>query len=112
MLKTFINSNTEYILIFLSLIILLLVFIIVRLNNKTNDLNRRIEVLENFEYVLANLTKNHNNNFPDDKISYQDDEQSERIIEREETKDYAGETKLDRLVNEYKDKVIYSKKNK
>lgn len=112
MLKTFIGSNTEYILIFLSLIILLLIFIIVRLHNKTSDLDRRIEVLENFEHVLANLTKNQNNNSLDDKIAYQDDEHSERIIEREETKEYAGETKLDRLVNEYKDKVIYSKKNK
>lgn len=88
-------------------------FMLVRSNKKIKSLSKRVEVLENFEFVLANLIKdqNHNNNLTQKNSSFLvDHEETDPVIEREETKQYAGETKLDRLFNEYKDKVIYSKK--
>lgn len=110
-IKTLINNYAEYILIILSLLVLFLLLMLVRSNKKIKSLNRRIEVLENFEFVLANLTKDHNNNLIQTNSSFnQSNEETEDFTEREETKQYAGETRLDRLVNEYKDKVIHSKK--
>lgn len=104
-IQTFVNNNLEYIITFLILLIFFLIYILFRSNKKIKDLNRRIEVLENFDNVLATIKKDHNSSHVDNTSQKKDN-----FIEREETKQYKGNTRLERLVNEYKDTVIHSDK--
>lgn len=110
MLQGLLNKYMVYILIVLIFITLGLVVISIKYNKKIKELDKRIETLETFEIVLANLIKSSNlktiSKYEDQE---EDFEQSNETFERPETKKYKGDTKLDRLVSEFLD--IKNKKN-
>lgn len=104
MLQGLLNKYIVYILIGFIFITLGLIVILFKSNKKIKELDKRVDTLETFEIVLANLTKSSNLK----TISEYEDqveifEQSNETFERPETKKYKGDTKLDRLVSEFLD---------
>lgn len=107
MILDLVGKHIEILFLIITIILLLLIFTILKLLKDNKKLSRRIEILENFDNILDILSsKREITNDLDIQPS------SNKSLEREKTKRYEGKTKLDRLVNEYKDTVIHKKSKK
>lgn len=104
MLQGLLNKYIVYILIGFIFITLGLIVILFKSNKKIKELDKRVDTLETFEIVLANLTKSSNlKTISEYEDQVENFEQSNETFERPETKKYKGDTKLDRLVSEFLD---------
>lgn len=104
MLQGLLNKYIVYILIGFIFITLGLIVILFKSNKKIKELDKRVDTLETFEIVLANLTKSSDlKTISEYEDQVENFEQSNETFERPETKKYKGDTKLDRLVSEFLD---------
>lgn len=113
MYQDFMQGYATYIPLFLIAILIVIIYFLIQVNKKIKALDRRVEIIENFEKIINYLTSNvapsnQSANLSDDN---HEEETEEYGIYKTEKK-YEGKTEIDRLVKEYLDLAVHKKNKK
>lgn len=114
MYQEFIQNYATYILLILIALLILIIHLLIQVNKKIKVLDRRVEIIENFETIMNHVTSNIASS--NQSTSLSDDTHEEETEEKygiyKTEKKYEGKTEIDRLVKEYLDLAVHKKNKK
>lgn len=114
MYQDFMQGYATYIPLFLIAILIVIICLLIQVNKKIKALDRRVEIIENFETIINYLTSNVAPSNQSDSLSddiHEEETEEEYGIYKTEKK-YEGKTEIDRLVKEYLDLAVHKKNKK